>query len=233
MSDSSVLALGAHPDDLEFGLGGVLCQAAQAGVSLHLAVFTRGEAASHGTPEIRRQEAEAAAALLPARLHWVESSGDGALGTDPNLALKVARLIRLHRPQKLFAPTPDSNQHPDHAALGQAARQGARLARYGGLQDLSELSPLAIEALYFYAVTPHPTPLPALLVDISSVMEEWRRLMSCHLSQLASKNYLDLQISRARTLGLTAGVEYAQAVYANDPPVLATFTALPRAARSF
>ena len=52
-----ILAFGAHPDDIEFGCGGVIARETQAGHAAHFVVGSRGEAATHGTPEQRAAEA--------------------------------------------------------------------------------------------------------------------------------------------------------------------------------
>lgn len=232
-----ILALGAHPDDLEFGMGGVLLTEFDAGAEISLVLTSQGEAASHGDPEQRLAEALAAAKILGAadRLQVLDFGGDGQQSASPAHATKIARLIREQRPSLIFAPFPAPNQHPDHAAVGQAARDACRLARYGGLPNLKDLPAHTIDSLWFYAVTPLPDLdlSGAVLIDISPVFERWKTLMACHASQTASRRYLDLQISRARQLGLLAGCEYATALWPNDPPVLASLQPLARTARGF
>src|SRR5262249_17833805 len=78
-----ILAIGAHPDDLELGCGGTLAQAAMAGRRVGVLHLTRGEAGTRGTVEERRIEAEnAAAALGAATLDWLDL-GDGSLRHGP------------------------------------------------------------------------------------------------------------------------------------------------------
>ena len=57
--------------------------------------------------------------------------------------------------------------------------------------------------------------------------------MEAHLTQVASRSYVELQLSRARSLGLRAGVEYATALFPNDPPVFGSLAALDLGARRF
>lgn len=232
-----ILALGAHPDDLEFGIGGVLLTEFDAGAEISLVITSQGEAASHGNPAQRLDEARAAARLLGAaeRMEVLDFGGDGQQTASPANAALIARLIREIRPSLVFAPFPAPNQHPDHAAVGQAARDACRLARYGGLSALNDRPAHAINSLWFYAVTPLPELdlSRAVLIDISPVFERWKSLMACHASQAASRHYLDLQISRARQLGLLASCEYATALWPNDPPVLTSLQPLSRTARGF
>jgi N-acetylglucosamine malate deacetylase 1 len=232
-----ILALGAHPDDLEFGMGGVLLNEFDAGAEIFLVLTSQGEAASHGSPAQRQSEAQAAAELLGAaeRLQVLDFGGDGQQTASPANATQIARLIREQKPSLVFAPIPSPNQHPDHAAVGQATRDACRLARYGGLPALKSTPAHVVDSLWFYAVTPLPDLdlSGAVLIDVSTVLERWKTLMACHASQTASRRYLDLQISRARQLGLLAGCEYATPLWPNDPPVLASLQPLARTARGF
>lgn len=133
-----LLAFGAHPDDLEFGCGGILAAEARAGRPVHCIVCSRGEAGTHGTPAERTTEAERAAALLGVTLEFLELDGDAHLEVKTAHALTLARLLRRHRPGLVLAPSLVPNQHPDHWRLGQLVRDAARLARYGGLAELRD-----------------------------------------------------------------------------------------------
>ncbi|MGH9480879.1 MAG: PIG-L family deacetylase [Terriglobales bacterium] len=228
-----ILALGAHPDDIEFGCAPLLLLEARAGNAVKLLVLSRGEAASAGAPEQREQEARAAAALMQAEVEFLDFRGDCHLEITPGNALRLAAEIRRAQPQIVLAPSPDLNQHPDHAAVGKLTRDACRLARYGGLADLKALPPHAVAQLYFYDVTQHGLRAPDLVVDISGVTEAWQQVMRCHASQSLSKNYVELQLSAARLLGLTIGVEYAAGVYVNDPVRLERLSALTLSSRNF
>src|ERR1700754_2582929 len=111
----SLLVFGAHPDDIEFGCGGVVAGETKAGRPCHLVVCSRGESATHGTPEQRTGEAEKAAAILGTALEWMELDGDARLEIKPAHALKLAAVIRRIRPGIVLAPSVVENQHPDHA----------------------------------------------------------------------------------------------------------------------
>lgn len=231
-----ILAIGAHPDDLEFGMGGVLLKEFDAGAEICMAITSLGESASHGSPELRKSEAMAAAKRVGAgeRLRFLDFGGDGQQRATQANAIQVAGVIREFKPSIVFAPVPASNQHPDHAAVGAAARDACRLARYGGLAAL-ELPAHPIDSLWFYAVTSIPDLelRGAVLVDISAVVDRWQELMKCHGSQVTQRRYLDLQVARARQFGLMAGCDYATALWPNDPPVIQGIQALPRTARGF
>ena len=128
------------------------------------------------------------------------------------------------------------DQHPDHIVVSHLCRNAARLARYGGLAELRDLSPHAIRHHLEYAITPSAEPgqeQRTIRVDISEYFARWVELMECHQTQLRTRRYIELQTARARLLGLESGVEYAQALYATDDFLIKNLASfLPRCASS-
>jgi LmbE family N-acetylglucosaminyl deacetylase len=233
----SLLAFGAHPDDVEFGCGGVIARETRAGHSAHLVVCSRGEAGTHGTPAGRAAEAEKAAALLGATVEFTELDGDARLEIRTEHAIKLAAIIRRLRPQVLLAPSLEQNQHPDHWRLGQLVRDAARLARYGGLADLKGTPPHRIGQLFFYAVSVNaePTNLAPVLIDVSDpdLVKAWTDAMRAHASQMNTRDYVGLQLARARVHGSRCGVEAAIPLFPNDLLVFDSLASISRGARNF
>jgi LmbE family N-acetylglucosaminyl deacetylase len=230
-----ILAFAAHPDDIEFGCGGIIARETRAGRKAHFVICSRGESGSNGTPARRVTEARRAAAHLGAMVHFVLLDGDAHLEATPAHALKLAAVIRRVQPDVVLAPSLVENQHPDHPRLGRIVRDAARLARYGGIATLRANPPHSIGQLFYYAVTPQAEPqgeLP-LLIDISApgVVEAWTASMKAHSSQLKTREYVDLQLARARVLGISAGVGYAMPLYPNDPALFDSLASLSRSAR--
>lgn len=231
-----LLVFGAHPDDIEFGCGGIVASEALSGRPVHMVVCSRGEAGSNGTPAIRTEEARAAANILKAMLEFIKLDGDALLEVKKTHTLKIARIIRELRPGIVLAPTLESNQHPDHWRLGQIVRDAARLARYGGLKQLKSQRPHAIGQLFFYAISPDAEPKERpVFVDVSDkrAITAWTKAMSAHASQLQTREYVDLQLARARVYGLRAGVGHAQPLWPNDPLVFRCLGEAGGAAREF
>lgn len=232
-----ILAFGAHPDDVEFGAGGIVAGEVLAGRSVRLVVGSRGEAATHGTPETRAEEAVRAASALGAGLEFVELGGDAHFEVTVANALVLAAVIRRWRPRLVLAPTVGENQHPDHVRLGRMVRDAARLARYGGVAELRAQPAHAIDQLLHYAVTPGAEPGEAgrILVDVSGpdIMARWRAAMEAHASQAKTRDYVELQLTRARLHGLVAGVGHAQPLWPADSPVFSSLAPLQGAARRF
>jgi LmbE family N-acetylglucosaminyl deacetylase len=231
-----ILAIGAHPDDIEFGCGGILLGEAERGNAISLCICSRGEAGTNGTPEEREAEARKAAKLLGATIEFLELGGDCRLDSTVANNLAVARAIRTTRPDVLLSPTASGNQHPDHIVVSQLCRAAARVARYGGLAELGDQPVHAIKHHFEYAITPEaepPNDPVKLRVDISAEFKSWVELMECHATQLRTRRYVELQTARARVLGLTSGVEVAQALYPTSDFVTKHVGALPASVRLF
>ncbi|MEO6245474.1 MAG: PIG-L family deacetylase, partial [Opitutaceae bacterium] len=150
----TLLVFGAHPDDIEFGCGGVIAAEAASGRKVQLVVCSRGEAGTNGTPAGRTREAKRAATLLGARIEFIDLGGDAHFEERPVHVIKLAAIIRRVRPTVVLATSTVENQHPDHVKLGRMVRDAARLARFGGLKELRRVKPHAIGQLFFYAVSP-------------------------------------------------------------------------------
>ncbi len=232
-----LLAFGAHPDDIEFGCGGVIAAETRAGRKAHFVVCSRGEASTRGTPKLREAEARKGAALLGASVEFVTLDGDAHLELRPAHAIKLAEVIRRVRPSVVLAPSTVENQHPDHAKLGCLTRDACRIARYGGVKELRRLKPHAVAQLFYYAVTPEAEPrdVTPLLIDVSApeIIAAWTAAMDAHATQTSARNYVDLQLTRARLLGIRAGVGHAIALFPNDPLVFESLSQTQRGARQF
>lgn len=236
-NSAPLLVFGAHPDDIEFGCGGIVARETQAGRRVHLVVCSRGEAATNGTPKQRTAEAKKGAALLGATVEFLDLGGDAHFEVRGAHVLKLAAILRRVRSGIVLAPTPVENQHPDHAVLGKMVRDAARLARYGGVKELRRAKAHAIGSLFFYAITVEGeiTDAPPALIDISApgVVAAWTAAMLAHRTQAQTRRYCELQLARASVHGARCGVEAAMALWPCDPLVFDSLDALGRSARRF
>lgn len=232
-----LMAFGAHPDDIEFGCGGVIASEVRLGRKVHLIVCSRGESGTNGSPQQRTREAEESARILGASLTFVELDGDAHLELKVAHTLKLAAEIRRYRPGVILAPTPNANQHPDHARLSRIVRDAARLARYGGVGELKDAPPHPINQLLFYALSTEAEPKDAtpILYDVSSaeVLAQWTAAMEAHATQSKTRNYVELQLTRARLNGLRAGIGHAIALFSEDPLVVGSLATIGQSARRF
>lgn len=232
-----LLAFGAHPDDIEFGCGGVIAKETRTGRPAHFVICSQGESATHGTSQQRKSEAKKSAAILGASVEFIELDGDAHLEIRVAHAIKLAKIIRRHRPGIVLAPSLVQNQHPDHYRLGQLIRDAARLARYAGIKELRSLPARNIDQLFFYAISPEgePTDITPILIDVSApeIITAWTSAMKSHASQMRARDYVELQLTRARLRGLAAGVSHAIALFPNDPLVFDSLSQITRSARRF
>lgn len=231
------LVFGAHPDDIEFGFGGIAAAETQAKRQVHFVVCSSGESGTNGTPRQRMAEAKKSAALLGATIEFIKLAGDAHLEIRVSYTIRLAEILRRIRPEVVAAPSPVENQHPDHACLGKLVRDAARLARFGGLQELRGQPPHAIKQLFYYAITPEAEPanITPVLIDVSApeIVAAWTAAMKAHASQMLTRNYIDFQLTRARWFGARAGVEYAIALFPNEPLVFESLANAGRGARRF
>lgn len=225
MNGRRILAFGAHPDDIEFGCGAFLLDAAEQGAHLTLVVLSKGEAGTHGDASIRVEESRQAAAMLGADLQFLPTAGDTRIRMSLELSQEIARCIRVTKPDLILAPTGHLNQHPDHRETHLMVRDAHRLARYGKTPDMGDLDAHTAQLLLFYEVTSGCAAsegLNSVLVDVSNHVERWQDLMQCHASQTRTMDYIDLQLARARAYGIQAGVHSAQRLYSEGPMLVSS-----------
>jgi N-acetylglucosamine malate deacetylase 1 len=232
-----LLAFGAHPDDIEFGSGGVIANETRAGRKVHFVICSRGESGTYGTPNQRTAEAKKAAKVLGATIEFLELDGDAHLEIRAAHSIKLAEIIRRVRPVVVLAPSVVENQHPDHSRLGKLVRGAARLARFGGLKELRRKMPHSVEQLFFYAVAPEAEPrdITPVLIDVSApeIISMWTAAMNAHVSQTSARNYVEVQLTRARLLGARVGVGHAIALFPDEPLLFASLAQTGRGARRF
>jgi bacillithiol biosynthesis deacetylase BshB1 len=230
---TQILAIGPHPDDVEFGCAAVLLKEIKKGNRVKLLVLSRGEAGTGGTPEQREQESREAARMLGVEIEFFDFGGDCRIEYTLENRLRIAAEIRNVKPAIILAPSTSENQHPDHVVVGKLTRDAARLARYGGVDALKPAPIHKIANLYFYNITQHIGRMPDIVIDISDVVEQWEAVMKCHGSQTSQKKYIELQKTAARLLGLTIGVEYAAGLFVNDPARVSHLSDLTLSSRNF
>ena len=221
-----ILAIGAHPDDVEFGVSGLLIKEINNGAQVKIVVCSLGEAGSNGTPEGRKAEAESAAKHIGAEFQYVDMGGDCHIEDTPANRKLIAEIIRTWKPDIVLAPSLTENQHPDHLAVAHIARSASRLARYGGLEDLKSLPVHSIEALYYYPSSAEFDKRPDIIIDVTAEYTKWVEAMNLHESQMKTRGYINLVTSKAKYLGATVGVDYAIGLWVNDSVMVDTLEAL-------
>ena len=203
-----VLAVGAHPDDVELTCGGTLIRCVKQGYRVGILDLTRGEMGTRGTPELRAKEAAAAARTLG--VHHRENLGlpDARLEPIMEYKLAVAERIRALRPRVVILPYWDA-RHPDHSHACQIGYQGCYLA---GLAKL-DLSATAGQphrphkVIYSTMYDADFRIAPSFVVDISPYFKQRMRAVACYRSQFHGP-----QRQRGIFIPLT-GIEQRMATY--------------------
>ncbi|MEL6614508.1 MAG: bacillithiol biosynthesis deacetylase BshB1, partial [Bacteroidota bacterium] len=174
-----VLALAAHPDDVELCAGGTMCLMNEQGYRTGVVDFTRGELGSRGTPETRAQEAERASGVMGLSARHNLGLPDGDIPNTAESRQRLIRLIRYHRPGIVLVNAPE-DRHPDHPA---AARLATDALFYSGLVKIeTEWEGEAQEpwrpahVLHYMQSIPFE---PSFVVDVSGV---WERRMEALLA---------------------------------------------------
>ena len=174
-----LLAIAAHPDDVELTCGGTLVKMVQAGYKVGILDLTAGEMGTRGTPEIRRREAAKAARILGVHIRENLGLPDARLELSHEYKLAVARKIRDLRPTAVVLPYWEG-RHPDHSNAAKLGYEGCFLA---GLKRL----PLGGEPVrpfkILYSTMYNAGVRPSFVVDITAQFERRRRAILAYGSQ--------------------------------------------------
>src|SRR2546425_7186836 len=161
----NVLAVAAHPDDVELSVGGTLIKLAEMGYQTGVLDLTRGEAGTRGTPETRAAEAARAASVLGLAVRENLDLGDAHVWLNEESRTKMVRLLRRLRPRVVFTQHWD-DPHPDHAHTSQIVREAAHLAgltKYDAEAGLERFRPACVAYFLFPRMV-----APTFIVDISA-----------------------------------------------------------------
>jgi N-acetylglucosamine malate deacetylase 1 len=219
-----VLFFGAHPDDVEWGAGGMALLLRQQNCSFGIVDLTDGEMGSRGNQAERTEESRAASQLAGAAVRESLHLPDCGLTDSPEQRRLVASVLRRYRPQVVVGPY-WKDRHPDHAAAGRIIRNAALYATLRKSAD--ENPPHKPQAFLYYLL--HNVRQPSLVVDISEVFDKKLELLQVHRSQFAKTaeefgvlpmglgDYLFALESRDRFFGSLAGVRFGEALVIDQP----------------
>lgn len=218
-----VLAIAAHPDDAEAGCGGSLVIAARAGMRTAIADLSAGQMSTHGTPQQRADERDAASRHLGLAERVAVGLPDGRIGCDVDAHRRaIVAVYRSLRPRIVLAPYWD-DRHPDHAAAGRLARDSAFLA---GVRRYGEGEPHRPEHVFHYMLH-HPF-VPSFVVDVTAVWDVRNLALRAYASQfsrplgdrataIAGDAFLDTLDARAITYGAMVGAARGEAFLSPGP----------------
>src|SRR5690606_37014934 len=130
-----ILAIGAHPDDVELGCAGTLAKEINNGKKVGILDLTRGELGTRGTAEIRDKEAEAAAKILGVKFRHNLEFSDGFLINNAASQLEMIKIIRKYQPEIVLCNAID-DRHIDH---GKASKLASDACFLSGLQKIETI----------------------------------------------------------------------------------------------
>jgi LmbE family N-acetylglucosaminyl deacetylase len=223
-----ILAVGAHPDDVEFMCGGTLKLLADEGYEIFIGIMANGDCGSMVEPaesitRIRRHEALDAAKLLSAELYPLGEL-DLRITLDDRTKEAVTELVRSVDPLLVF-----THPHEDYMADHEVTSRLVRLACFcAPIPNFNTRTPMpsprtyGIPHLYYWSpldgfdIYGEFVPQP-VLVDITAVMPFKKKLLSCHksqrdwlLEQHGIDQYIELMKQTGGRYGKECGVEYAE-----------------------
>lgn len=209
-----LLAVCAHPDDLEVCVAGIFAKAKKEGLKTGLIIFTRGEAGGYAEQSIREKEAEEAARILELDYFVMLNFPDAGVYFSKEAVDALIPHLRACAPRYIFTLL-EEDYHPDHAAVSQITRAAcftAGLKKYG--RNHTDWHYDAI--LYFGADNKRNKRRPDIYVDISDVLDRKKSACGAHQSQ----NILPFAMEMAEEYGRTAGVPYAEGLYLRESIVV-------------
>jgi len=235
-----VLAIGAHPDDIEIACGGTVALLVKQGLRVGFLHLTRGERGTRGSAEERQREAEGAAAALGVTSVQYLDCGDGGLRATSAEEDALIAVLRGRRPELILGPAP-SDRHPDHGRAHVLVRDACF---YSGLARRGEGKAHRPAAVYSYMQ--HDAFTPSFVTDVSTVWEVKMTSLAAYQSQLfqegknrtepatkvASRAYKEAIVGRARHFGLMIGAEFGEPFWSRQPlPVDSPWSLIPKKLR--
>lgn len=217
-----ILAIGAHPDDVELSCAGTIAKEIANGKKVGVLDLTRGELGTRGSAEIRDQEAAAAAKIMGLAVRENLAFADGFFSNDKEHQLKVIEIIRKYQPDIVLCNAVD-DRHIDHPKGSKLVSDACFLS---GLRKIAtSYNGKAQEAwrpkqVYHYIQWKNIE--PDFVVDISGYMDVKEKAVLAYRSQfydpkseepaspITSKNFLESVRYRAKDLGRIVGVAYAE-----------------------
>lgn len=217
-----ILAIGAHPDDVELSASGTLIHHIAMGKKVALLDLTEGELGSRGTVETRYQEAKDAGNIMGISNRVNLNLGDGFFDLSKENKLKIIQQIRFFRPEVVFVNA-YTDRHPDHGKAATLAKEACFLS--GLLKIETEYKGLKQEkwrpkAVYGYIQDRYLK--PDFVVDITPYVEQKMESILAYRTQfydpessepntpISGKDFIDFLKGRWAQFGREIGVPFAE-----------------------
>jgi N-acetylglucosamine malate deacetylase 1 len=227
-----ILAIAAHPDDIELSCAGTLIKHANAGQAVGILDLTQGELGTRGTPALRYQEAQYAAQVMGVKVRENARMADGFFRHDEEHQKQLISYIRHYRPEIVIANALE-DRHPDHTRGG---RLIADACFYSGLQKIDTVFQGEAQKPWrprrVYHMIQDRLLTPSFIVDISATFEKKMEAIRCYTSQfhnpvsnepatyIATPVFLDQITYRDSIMGKRIGTQYGEGFICENIPGL-------------
>lgn len=219
-----ILAIGAHPDDVELGCSGTLIKEIKRGKKAGVIDLTQGELGTRGTVESRYAEATAAASIMGLSARENLKLRDGFFQNDEASQLLLIAAIRKYRPEIVIGNILD-DRHPDHGKGGRLIYDSCFLS---GLKQVITKDENGREQekwrpKYFFQYLQDRFQEPDFLIDVSDEWDQRMEAVKAYKTQffnpdskeesetyISSPLFMEALVSRARLLGKRIGVQFAE-----------------------
>ncbi|MDR6301117.1 bacillithiol biosynthesis deacetylase BshB1 [Mesonia maritima] len=217
-----ILAIGAHPDDVELSCAGTLAKEIANGKKVGILDLTQGELGTRGSAEIRAEEAQNAAEILGVKMRKNLKFSDGFFINNTAHQLEIIKILRKYRPEIIFCNAVD-DRHIDH---GKGSKLVSDACFLSGLRKIettfegNKQKEWRPKFVYHYIQWKELE--PDIIVDISGFMEKKLDSVKAYKTQfydknseepntpISSNNFLDSVTYRARNLGRIIGTDHAE-----------------------
>ncbi|HSU80334.1 MAG TPA: bacillithiol biosynthesis deacetylase BshB1 [Candidatus Angelobacter sp.] len=224
MTELDLLAFGAHPDDVEIGMGGTLALHVKQGFKVGIVDLTQAELSSNGTVTIRQEEAEQAAKVLGLSVRQNLGFPDRGLLDPAAIVPVLVDMIRTYKPTLVFAPY-EIDRHPDHGHCGRLVEEAVFSAGIHKYQGREERPAHRVSSFYSYFINGFHS--PDFVVDITSVQDKKRESLMAYKSQFIkveggvetplTSGYVESVESRDRLFGKEVGLAFAEGFKTKKP----------------
>ncbi|WP_456377817.1 bacillithiol biosynthesis deacetylase BshB1 [Lutibacter sp.] len=217
-----ILAIGAHPDDVELGCGATIAKEISLGKKVGILDLTRGELGTRGSAEIRDVEAANSAKILGVSIRENLAFADGFFQNDKKHQLEIIKIIRKYKPTVVLCNAVD-DRHIDHPKGSELVSNACFLSGLMKIETtLDGIKQVAWRPKQVYHYIQWKNLEPDFVIDVSGFIETKMNAVLAYSSQfynpnskepsspISSKNFLDSIKYRAQDLGRIIGVEYAE-----------------------
>ena len=218
------VCVGAHPDDVEIGMGATIAKMAASGRRVAIVDLTDGEPTPHGSIEVRAAESARAAEILGVETRRTLTQRNRYLMDTVEARTELAEVLRELRPRMLFVPFP-VDAHPDHVAASRIALAARFYSKFTKTAMAGE--PFFPPRVYQYmAVHQQMVVEPTFVVECADYLPVKLAALESYESQFASspvnRGIVEAMRRTAEQWGALARVRAAEPFFALEPIALET-----------